>query len=68
MTNPDYLRPDGMNHIVVLVLRANVVVEVTYDGKMPPGPAAEHAERIARTTMTRIDHSFQHRLLGLIKV
>ncbi|MFH9009635.1 hypothetical protein ACH4E5_41240 [Streptomyces afghaniensis] len=68
MTNPDRLQPDRINHVDVLILEANVVIEVSYEGKMLPATAAQKVEQIARITMTGIKPSFRHRLLGLFEI
>ncbi|MFI1935680.1 hypothetical protein ACH44C_00520 [Streptomyces purpureus] len=66
--DPAKLPPNPVNRIGALILQANVVVHITYEGALPPGPAAHEVERLARQAMSEIGPSFHHRLLGLVQV
>ncbi|MFC9509475.1 caspase domain-containing protein [Streptomyces sp. NPDC057002] len=66
--DPDQPWTGGFHQVGVLVLESNVVVHVSYEGKMQPRTAVQKIEQIARMTMPQIEHSFRHRLFGLIEI
>ncbi|GGT46253.1 hypothetical protein GCM10014713_45280 [Streptomyces purpureus] len=66
--DPAKLPPNPVNRIGALILQANVVVHITYEGALPPGPAAHEVERLARQAMSEIGPSFHHRMVGLVQV
>ncbi|GCB47459.1 hypothetical protein SNL152K_4764 [Streptomyces sp. NL15-2K] len=66
--DPGQTQPDRTNLVEAKVLKSNVIIQVSYMGKMEPHTAADKVEEIARIATTRIKPSFQHRLLGLFEV
>ncbi|MFF3714035.1 hypothetical protein [Streptomyces phaeochromogenes] len=68
IVDPKHMTPGRINRIDALILRANVVIEVSYEGRVPPGMAAEKVEKVARLTMAEITPRFRSRLFGLVEV